>query len=200
MLKKCRRQEVRSHVAAASARRRWQALAARWHEMAVAGDVVCTWSPPHCWRSREDNPIYHDFYLAEDKRSREKLAHPRRGYTDCVVELVRTRANNGIVISGLPANLAKYNATYAPTGALVVGYPAFAAGPDKHLFRHPEFGSWILQPRTFDPTTPTGVAHVPSVAGPVPTWTPALRRLTYLYPTFNHIMRPYYCRIHDFAT
>jgi hypothetical protein len=39
------------------------------------------------------------------------------------------------------------------------------------------------------PTTPTGVAHVPSVAGPVPTWTPALRRLTYLYHTFNHIMR-----------
>jgi hypothetical protein len=118
--------------------------------MAAAGDVVCTWSPPHCWRSREDNPIYHDFYLAEDKRSREKLARPRRGYTDCVVELVRTRANNGIVISGLPANLAKYNATYAPTGALVAGYPAFAAGPDKHLFHHPEFERWILQPRTFD--------------------------------------------------
>ena len=48
---------------------------------------------------------------------REKLARPRRGYTDCVVEL-RIRAweasrgsgvsDNGIVISGLPANLAKY--------------------------------------------------------------------------------------------
>jgi hypothetical protein len=52
--------------------------------------------------------------------------------------------DNGIVISDLRANLAKYNATYAPTGALVVGYPAFAAGPDKHLFHHPKFGKWIL--------------------------------------------------------
>jgi hypothetical protein len=93
------------------------------------------------------------------------------------------------VISDLPANLAKYNATYVPAGALVAGYPAFAAGPDKHLFRHPELGRWILQSGTFDPTTPTGAAHIPCVAGPVPTWTPALRRLTYLYPTFNHIMR-----------
>ena len=59
-------------------------------------------------------------------------------------------ADNDIVISDLPASLAKYNATYAPTGALVVGYPAFAAGPYKHLFRHPEFERWILQPRTFD--------------------------------------------------
>jgi hypothetical protein len=96
-------------------------------------------------------------------------------------------ADNDIVISDLPAGLAKYNATYAPTGALVAGYPAFAAGPDKHLFRHPEFERWILQPRTFDPTTPTGVAHIPCVAGPVPTWTPALRRLTYLYPSFNNV-------------
>jgi hypothetical protein len=53
-------------------------------------------------------------------------------------------ADNGIVISDLPANLAKYNATYEPTGALIAGYPAFAAGPDKHLFRHPEFERWIL--------------------------------------------------------
>ena len=59
-------------------------------------------------------------------------------------------AGNGIVISDLPAKLVKYNATYAPTGALVAGYPAFAAGPDKYLFRHPEFERWILQPRTFD--------------------------------------------------
>ena len=131
--------------------------------MAVAGDVVCTWSPPHRWRSREDNPIEHDFYLAGDERRREKLARPRLGYTDCVVEL-RIRAweasrgsgvtDNGIVISGLPANLAKYNATYAPTGALVAGYPAFAASPDKHLFRHPEFGSWILQPGSSTPRRP----------------------------------------------
>ena len=79
------------------------------------------------------------------------------------------RADDGIVISDLPANLAKYNATYAPTGALVAGYPAFAAGPGKYLFRHPEFERWILQPRTFDPTTPTGVTHIPYVAGLVAT-------------------------------
>ena len=54
-------------------------------------------------------------------------------------------ADNDIVISDLPASLARYNATYAPTGALVVGYPAFAAGPNKHLFRHPELERWILQ-------------------------------------------------------
>jgi hypothetical protein len=53
-------------------------------------------------------------------------------------------AGDGIAISGLPAYLAKYDAIYAPTGAFVAGYPAFAVGPDKHLFRHPEFHRWIL--------------------------------------------------------
>ena len=60
-------------------------------------------------------------------------------------------ADNDIVISDLPASLARYNATYAPTGALVVGYPAFAAGPNKHLFRHPELERWILQYHSHSP-------------------------------------------------
>ena len=73
----------------------------------------------------------------------------------------------GIVISGLPAALAAHNGTYVPTGQLVEGYPAYAACPDRHLFRHPKVDQWYLTNEPFDPAKATGIAHIAAASGPV---------------------------------
>ena len=62
-----------------------------------------------------------------------------------------------------------FNGTYAPTGALVAGYPSFAAGPTRHLHRHPEFDRWNLANHPFDPADDGCAAYIPAAAGPVPT-------------------------------
>jgi hypothetical protein len=74
-----------------------------------------------------------------------------------------------MAISGLPPGRAAYNATYAPTGALLEGYPAFSAGPNKHLFRHPRLDLWQLSDKPFDPADNACSASVPAARGPVPT-------------------------------
>jgi hypothetical protein len=79
------------------------------------------------------------------------------------------QAGGGIAISGLPARLAGFNATYAPAGALVEGYPCYAAGPTKHLYRHPERDRWCLRNKPFDPGDDRCVAAIPAAAGSVPT-------------------------------
>jgi hypothetical protein len=79
----------------------------------------------------------------------------------------------GIAISGLPANLAFLNATYAPTGELVAGYPSFSAGPEKHLFHHPGTDHWCLSNKPFDPATDSCCAYIHAAGGPVPTGTRA---------------------------
>jgi hypothetical protein len=79
------------------------------------------------------------------------------------------QAGGGIAISGLPAHRARLNATYAPTGGLIQGYPSYAAGPTRHLYRHPEEGQWHLHDRPFDPAKTSCRAHIPAAAGPVPT-------------------------------
>jgi hypothetical protein len=56
-----------------------------------------------------------------------------------------------------------------PTGALVEGYPAFSAGPDRHFYRHPGHDRWHLKSEPFDPANFACVAWVPAAAGPVPT-------------------------------
>jgi hypothetical protein len=81
------------------------------------------------------------------------------------------QTGGGIAISGLPAinGLASLNATYAPTGQLVAGFPSFSAGPRMHLFRHPEDDAWRLDPKPFDPETTACAAWIPAAAGHVPT-------------------------------
>ena len=81
----------------------------------------------------------------------------------------RGQDGGGIVISGLPGALAGYNGTYAPTGQLVEGYPAYAAGADRHLFRHPKEDRWHINIKPFDSTKFIAVAHTPAAGGPVPT-------------------------------
>ena len=85
------------------------------------------------------------------------------------------QAGGGIAISGLPANLAHLNATYAPTGDLVAGYPSFSAGPTKHLHRHPALDEWQISPEPFDRAQTACFARIPAAAGPVPTGARAWR-------------------------
>jgi hypothetical protein len=85
------------------------------------------------------------------------------------------QAGGGIALSGLPANINGFNATYAPTGALVEGFPAFSAGPTKHLFRHPEDDQWRLNIKPFDPAETGAFATIPAARGPVPTGARAWR-------------------------
>jgi hypothetical protein len=73
------------------------------------------------------------------------------------------------VISGLPARQTSFNGTYAPTGQLVEGYPAYAAGPDRHLFRHPQRDQWFISNQPFDPTKEIAVAYIDAASGLVPT-------------------------------
>jgi hypothetical protein len=77
----------------------------------------------------------------------------------------------GIAITGLPSanGLARFNVTYAPTGVLLEGYPAFSAGPEKHLFRDSGHDEWCLSAKPFDPATTVCSAMIPAAAGPVPT-------------------------------
>jgi hypothetical protein len=82
---------------------------------------------------------------------------------------VRAQAGGGIAISGLPARLAVFNATYAPTGALIEGFPSYAAGPTRHLFRRPMNGEWHLSYEPFDPATNACFARIAAAGGPVPT-------------------------------
>jgi hypothetical protein len=63
------------------------------------------------------------------------------------------------VISGLPAALAAHNGTYVPTGQLVEGYPAYAAGADGHLFRHPKGDQWHINNKPFNPANTLAVAY-----------------------------------------
>jgi hypothetical protein len=102
--------------------------------------------------------------LAYDKPA--KVARGRPQALAQAKRVVRT-AGGGIAISGLPADVADFNATYAPTGALVDGYPTFSAGPDKHLFRHPEVDQWQLSDEPFDPATDACLAKTPVAGGPV---------------------------------
>jgi hypothetical protein len=78
------------------------------------------------------------------------------------------QAGGGIAISGLPADLADHHATYAPTGEVVAAYPAFAAGPRQHLYRHPELDAWHLSIKPFDPVTNARAAWIAAAGGPVP--------------------------------
>ena len=77
----------------------------------------------------------------------------------------------GIAITGLPSanGLARFNVTYAPTGVLLEGYPAYSAGPDMHLFRHPKLDEWHLDLKPFDPADTGCLAATPAGGGPVPT-------------------------------
>ena len=82
------------------------------------------------------------------------------------------QAGSGIVIStGLAPAL---NGNYAPTGELVEGFPAYAAGPDLHLFRHSKSDKWHLDDRAFDPADTSCAAAIPAAGGPVPTGPPAI--------------------------
>ena len=74
----------------------------------------------------------------------------------------------GIAISGLPAHQVEFNGIYAPTGALVEGFPSYAAGPTRHLFHDPKTDQWILSDRPFNPVTTVGLVWIAAAAGPVP--------------------------------
>jgi hypothetical protein len=96
--------------------------------------------------------------------------------------LLRLQTGGGIEISGMPADLDSFNATYTPTGKQVGGYPAYAVTAPKlvvvekpavathHLFRHPEREQWHLHNAPFDPAIILGnVAMISEEGGPVPT-------------------------------
>ena len=61
------------------------------------------------------------------------------------------------------------NATYAPTGALIEGFPSYAAGPEKYLHRHPKNDEWHLSDEPFDPSEANCAAWIAAAGGPVPT-------------------------------
>ena len=66
---------------------------------------------------------------------------------------------------GLPAKLAKYNATYAPTGATSGGLPSFKSVGGLHLYYDEEDdGTWNLN----DEPDGAGDAMLAVGAGPVP--------------------------------
>ena len=85
------------------------------------------------------------------------------------------QAGGGIAISGLPVNLAIFNATYAPTGALVEGFPSYTGGPNRHLYRHPATEHWHLFNKPFDPAVTACTAWITAPGGPVPTGARAWR-------------------------
>lgn len=71
----------------------------------------------------------------------------------------------GIAVSGLPAKLAKYNATYAPTGATFGGMPSFKSVGGLHLYYDEEDdGTWNLN----DEPDGAGDAMLATGTGPVP--------------------------------
>jgi hypothetical protein len=83
-----------------------------------------------------------------------------------------TRCAGGIAITRLPASSAVFNATYARTGKLIDGYPAYAAGPNMHLFHDPSDDTWTLSASPFNPAKPGGAssfAYIPSAGGILPT-------------------------------
>jgi hypothetical protein len=52
---------------------------------------------------------------------------------------------------------------------MIEGLPAYTAGPDVHLYRHPEHDHWHLMNKPFDPTVTGCSAMIPAAGGPVPT-------------------------------
>ena len=78
------------------------------------------------------------------------------------------QAGGGIAISGLPAELAGFNATFASTGGLVEGFPVYAAGRDTQLLRDPRHDTWVLSHAPFDPAVTAGLVWIPAARGPVP--------------------------------
>ena len=48
-------------------------------------------------------------------------------------------------------------------------FPSFSAGPQKHLFRHPDDDEWRLSVDPFDPAADGCCARIPAAGGPVPT-------------------------------
>jgi hypothetical protein len=60
-------------------------------------------------------------------------------------------------------------------GALVEGFPSYAAGPKKHLFHHPKYDEWHLSTEPFDPATDACAAWIAAAGGPVPTGARAWR-------------------------
>ena len=81
------------------------------------------------------------------------------------------QAAGGIAISGLPTDLDWFNETYAPTGELVEGFPAYSAGDDRHLYREPKEDDWQISRAPFDPADTNCLAFIPAAGGPVPTGT-----------------------------
>ena len=68
------------------------------------------------------------------------------------------------------ACLGDFNVTYAPTGRLIEGFPAYAAGDHRHLHRHPKDARWQISDEPFDPDDNGGCfAFIDARAGPVPT-------------------------------
>jgi hypothetical protein len=74
------------------------------------------------------------------------------------------------VISGLPADFAEYNTTYAPAEASAGGYPGYASVAGQHLcYAASPHDQWVLDSKRFDPADNTCVAGIPAAGGPVPT-------------------------------
>ena len=84
-------------------------------------------------------------------------------------------AQVGIAISGMPVDRARFNATYAPTGEQVDGYPSFSADSTTHLYRHPGLDQWRLASKPFDPAATACAAKILAAGGPVPTGAQAWR-------------------------
>ena len=91
------------------------------------------------------------------------------------------QAGGSIAISGLPANLNVtaplegrarsfdfYTVTYAPTGEQIECFPAYSAGLEKHLFRHPDDDEWHLTDTPFDAADHDCYAYITAGGDPVP--------------------------------
>ena len=78
----------------------------------------------------------------------------------------------GIAVSGLPAKLAKYNATYAPTGATFGGMPSFKSVGGLHLYYDEEDDcTWNLNDEpdgAGDAMLATGTGTAQQMANPFP--------------------------------
>jgi hypothetical protein len=75
------------------------------------------------------------------------------------------QAGGGIAVSGLPAKLAEFNATYTPTGASSGGLPSFKSAGGLHLFYDEGKGEWNLNNK---PDYSAAMPWLAAAAGPVP--------------------------------
>jgi hypothetical protein len=81
------------------------------------------------------------------------------------------QASGGIAVGGLPTKLAKFNATYAPTGQASGVLPCFRSATGLHLFYDDDKGNWNLNDKPdYSAAMPWLVADAGAVPLGAHTW------------------------------